>query len=331
MMKKIIETANEIKDKVDTIDIEYVLKNERFFAKFFEYSGYCEDMKSFITSQTNFKYEPFQNISIGKTLNAPEKLVYIYKLSQIFEEDFIKSIDVNWKFDKLEDFLLEFISKNPESTIIEYKLLKSLLGKFLILLGSNIEQGFCLEKININEDTETYLKTFTSKIQSTKNNMSKSWDTFINSLFNKTEIFILRDKEKFEKLIEEGYKNHFLLETLVGNFLKSFQTNVLVDYFHAIRLSYIWCRLVSIYIQKTLKKGFDKNKLMEDIFIISSIIASMYEDFYFISSILPKSLPTNDNLTEETILYFLNHTIKGPQYIILKQLEYSGPCVMNIK
>ena len=336
MMSKIIETANEIKDKVQTLDFDYVNINEKFFSKFFQYSSICNDIKTFIQEQTNFKYEPFQNISVTNTLSAPEKLVFISRLSNIFNEPFINSVDANWKFDKLESAIIKFIEKFNKSTDIEYKLIKSLLGKMIVLMLSDVEQAFATENVNMNEDCEKYLKSYVESMTSfgnIRNCISKSWSTFVNCLFNKSEAFILKhdDLETPEKLLMDGYSNHFMLEIFAANILKTFQTNIMIDYFHAIRYCYIWVRLVSILIQNSLEKGLDKNKLMENIYTISVVITSMYEDLYFISSILPKSLPMNEDLSEETILYFLNHTIKGPQYMILKQLELSGPCILNIR
>lgn len=331
-MERILKAANDMKDKVDTLDFDYVAKNEHFFTKFFEYSDVCPDIVSFIKALTNFKYEPFQNISLDNRLNAPERIVYIYKLSDIFNYPFIDSVNINWKFDKLEDSILSFISEHEDSTVIEYKLLKSLLGKLIILMCSNVEQAFADKKSNINPDTEKYLSNWIDKMSEfgkMKNNVSKSWNIFINTLMNSSEIYVHESDAKLHELLACGYNSHFLLESLAANVLKTFQTTILVDYFHAIKSVYIWVRLVSILIQKY--KLTPPDQLMNNIYLISTIVIAMYEDNYLISSILPKSLPSNDSLTEETILYYLNHTIKGPQYFILKQLQYSGPCVLNVR
>lgn len=350
-MEQIIKTAHEIEDKVELLDFDYIEKNEKFFSKFFEYSDVCPDIVSFIREQTNFKYEPFKNISIDGVIDSARKLVYVSKLSDVFEFPFIKKIDSNWKFDQLDDSFLEFIEQNENSTAIEYKLLKSLLGKLVVLLCSDVERSFVIESSGKSE-TETngmkreiqtqkpeikkYLEHWILKMEkfgSIKNNVSKGWSVFVNSLLNSQEVFVFKSQEQLHDILLKCYSSHFLMESLIANILKTFQTNILIDYFHVIRLCFIWVRMVSILIQNSIKSSKRKShkEIMNDIFMLSCVIVSMYEDNYFISSILPKSLPTNENLSEESILYFINHSIKGPQYLILKQLEFSGCCVMNIR
>ena len=337
-MEQIIKTAHEIEDKIETVDYEYVKKNEKFFSKFFEYSDTCSDIVSFIREQTNFKYEPFKNINIDGVIDSAKKLVYVSKLSNIYKFPFIEKIDSNWKFDQLEDSFISFIETKEDSTIIEYKLLKSLLGKLVILMCSDIERSFMNEskKENITPDIKKYLERYIikmNKFEKTKNNISKGWSVFVNSLLNSQEVFVYKSQEQLHDILLKAYSSHFLMESLIANILKTFQTNILIDYFHAIKFCFIWVRMVSILIQDSIKSinRISHEELMNNIFMVSCVIVSMYEDNYFISSILPKSLPTNENLSEETILYFINHTIKGPQYMILKQLEYSGCCVLNIR
>lgn len=336
-MEKIIKTAEEIAPKIKTLDFDYIHSNERFFSKFFEYSDVCPDIVAFIRGLTNFKYEPFKNISIDGILNASEKLVYVSKLSNVFNYPFIEKIDSSWKFDKLEESFITFISKNESTTTLEYKLLKSLLGKLVILMCSDIEQAFSVNKPNVRPETRKYLMSYISKMEafgSLKNNVSKGWSVFVNALLNDTEMFTFKNQQQLHQILEQAYSSHFLIESLLANILKTFQTNILVDYFHCVKACFIWVRLVSILIQQNstmTSKIMSHDELMENIFMISSVVVSMYEDNYFISSMLPKSVPSNDNISEETILYFVNHTIKGPQYMILKQLENSGPCVLNIR
>lgn len=333
-MKKIIETAHEIENKVDYVDYDYIKKNEKFFSKFFEYSDVCNDIVSFIKEQTNFRYEPFKNISIDGVLDSATKLVYVSKLSKVFNYPFIDKIDSNWKFDKLEDSFIKFIEDNNDfTTAIEYKLLKSLLGKFIILMCSDVERCFIQDHTNINPDIKKYLEHWITKMNvfsSYKNNVSKGWSVFINTLLDSKETFIYKSQEHLHNILSTAYSSHFLMESLAANILKNFQTSILIDYFHAIKFIFIWIRMISILIQKSMS-NFDRDTLINNIYMLTCIIVSMYEDNYFISSILPKSLPNNDDLTEETQLYFLNHTIKGPQYMILKQLELSSCCILNVR
>lgn len=340
-MQNIIKTAHEIENKVEFVDHEYIKRNEKFFSKFFEYSDVCNDIVSFIKEQTNFKYEPFKNISVDGILDSATKLVYVSKLSKVFDYPFIDKIDSNWKFDKLEDSFIKFIENNDSSTIIEYKLLKSLLGKFIILMCSDVERCFIQEQSNMNIDIKKYLEHWVSKMNTFanyKNNVSKGWSVFINTLFDSKEVFNYKSQEHLHELLKTCYSSHFLMESLAANILKTFQTSILIDYFHAIKYVFIWVRMISILIQNYMNNVNNKlnsinhkESLINDIYMLTCVIVSMYEDNYFISSILPKSLPTNENLSEETQLYFINHTIKGPQYMILKQLELSACCVLNIR
>ena len=339
-MEQIIKTAHEIENKVESLDFDYVKKNEMFFSKFFEYSDVCNDIMSFIKEQTNFRYEPFKNINIDDVIDSARKLVYVSKLSKIYDYPFIEKIDSNWKFDQLEDSFISFIETNEDSSIMEYKLLKSLLGKLIILMCTDIERSFMIDyekpKENITPDIKKYLNHWISKMDKfskSKNNISKGWNVFVNTLLNPQEVFVYKSQKQLHDILMNAYSSHFLMESLAANILKTFQTNILIDYFHAIKFCFIWVRMISILIQNNMKsmKKQSHNELMNNIYMVSCVIVSMYEDNYFISSILPKSLPTNENLSEETILYFINHTIKGPQYMILKQLEYSGCCVLNLR
>ena len=65
---------------------------------------------------------------------------------------------------------------------------------------------------------------------------------------------------------------------------------------------------------------------LTDMIAICRAVMVDYESTYFATSMIPRSMPkTEENMSEEFKLYYISHTLTGPQYFLLKQLEYTLP------
>ena len=69
----------------------------------------------------------------------------------------------------------------------------------------------------------------------------------------------------------------------------------------------------------------------EDVSLIAKICSIIYQNTRLNQNTTGRQLPAyNDKISETTQMYYLNHTIVGPQFLLLKLLERSAICVDDI-
>ena len=347
----ITHQAEEIKKNNDfRPDFEYILKNEKFFKKFLDYDvNFVEDMNicDIMHSWTNFKYSPYGELRTNYIKRAGERVVIMEELGKIFNYNFMTYVSKqNYRFDSLNFELCKFIGgvndNDKASTNFEYFFIRSMLVKLLICMFSYVDKCFSNKYVQINinfkKAVQNYLNEF-GHILKTNNKISRSWEVFEHNLFlseNDCRIFdFVNAQDLKEKIIEciniDNEKNapQFMLEELVANSLKTFIPTIAYSYFMVIKDIYIIGRLLSIYANRNLYKNKTKEQIMEDLYIIASVMTIEYEVSY-IANLNTRSTPVCRNgseLSKQTEMYYINHLIAGPQYFILKQLELSLPTI----
>ena len=302
------------------------------------------DTNEYINNTTVFKYNAFDTPNMSMQHTIPEKVIYLKKLNQIFEHEFINNKSGDFHFNDLDKQIVTFLYKykNYGTTKIEYGIIKSLMGKLIISLNTSCE-------LALRDNTKSTLNTEFKQavirdiecmkyIQSTDGKLYSSWKTFLNSLFSLDSdklIYVHNNYKSLNNKLKIAYDSDFLTENLLANMLKCYLPSIAINYFYVIKSIYLIARLLSIYIQekKYMKdndfKEFDD--IVNDIYTIGTIGTILYENKVFILKQIPRSLPRYDKqISEQTQMYILNHLLTGGQYYILKMLEESLPVVASL-
>ena len=302
------------------------------------------DTNEYINNTTVFKYNAFDTPNMSMQHTIPEKVIYIKKLNQIFNHEFINNKSGDFHFNDLDKQIVKFLYKYKDygTTKIEYGIIKSLMGKLIISLNTSCE-------LALRDNTKSTLNTEFKQavirdiecmkyIQSTDGKTYASWKTFLNSLFSLDSdklIYVHNNYKSLNNKLKTAYDSDFLTENLLANMLKCYLPSIAINYFYVIKSIYLIARLLSIYIQekKYIKdndfKEFDD--IVNDIYTIGTIGTILYENKVFILKQIPRSLPRYDKqISEQTQMYILNHLLTGGQYYILKMLEESLPVVASL-
>ena len=302
------------------------------------------DTNEYINNTTIFKYNAFDTPNMSMQHTIPEKVVYIKKLNQIFDHEFINNKTGDFHFNDLDKQIVTFLYKykNYGTTKIEYGIIKSLMGKLIISLNTSCELAL---RDNTKPTLNTEFKQAVIRdiecmkyIQSTDGKLYTSWKTFLNSLFSLDSdklIYVHNNYKSLNNKLKTAYDSDFLTENLLANMLKCYLPSIAINYFYVIKSIYLIARLLSIYIQekKYMKNNAFKefDDIVNDIYTIGTIGTILYENKVFILKQIPRSLPRYDKqISEQTQMYILNHLLTGGQYYILKMLEESLPVVASL-
>lgn len=302
------------------------------------------DVNEYINNTTVFKYNAFDAPNTSMQHPIPEKIIFLTKLNNIFNFQFVNSASGDFHFNDIDKQVTTFLYKYKDygTTRLEYGIIKSLMGKLIIALNTSCE-------LALRDNTKPRLSTEFKQaiirdiecmkyIQSPDGKLYTSWKTFLNSLLSigsDNLIYVHDNYPSLNTKLKTAYDNDFLTENLLANMLKCYLPSVAINYFYVIKSVYIVSRLLSIYIQEKLyittskKKSFEE--IVNDIYAIATVGAIMYENKSYIFKQMTRTLPKYDKeITENTKMYILNHLLTGGQYYILKMFEESLPVVASL-
>ena len=304
------------------------------------------DINDYINNTTIFKYNSFDAPNTAMQHSIPEKVIFMSKLNELFDYQFVKPQSGEFHFNDLDKQVTKFLFnyKDYGTTKLEYGIIKSLLGKLIISLNTSCE-------LALRDNTRARINTEFKQaiigdiecmkfIQGSEGKLYTSWKTFLNTLLSVGSDNLIYVHDNYTALnakLKLAYENDFLTENLLANMLKCYLPSVAINYFYVIKSIYIISRLLSIYIQnklfidKSTGKKKDMDVLVNEIYTIAVAGVIMYENKSFIFKQIPRSLPKYEKeITEQTKMYILNHLITGGQYYILKMFEESLPIVASL-
>ena len=343
-LKQLLDTImNDDRGVERRIDYEYYANNAPFFRQFMDYSINntiaSMDLKKYVNKLTNFNYDPFEGIRSNLLFSVQDRLLYIHELGKIFDTDFLGKIDIQFKLHDIDAKLSKFIRKEGVPfNDFEHRLIKNMMGKLILAIYSNVERAFVQDNHCLSPD---YLKnirgidkTMSDLCYSDKYVM-KSWNAFMTKLTDQKTMFKFKDYSDISEKLKLCYDNRFPMEILMADCVKSLIPSIGLNYLNAIKDVYIMGRLISIYIRKYMEKravGENGEKIrLTDMIVICRAVMVDYESNYFATSMIPRSMPkTEENMSEEFKLYYISHTLTGPQYFLLKQLEHTLPSLEYI-
>ena len=322
------------------IDFEYYVRNKDFFKRFFEFtindSVGAMDTRKYINSLTNFNYNPFEGIRAGMLFSVQDRLSYLYRLGKIFNTDFLGNIDIKFTLHDIDRRMCKFIGEAGcpyELSSFEYSLIKSMFGKLILSIFSNVEYAFVQKTHCLSDDyvkNIKYIDRYMKDLCASDRYVKKSWSIFIDKLLDTKTMYKFSSYTELSARLKECYDNKVPIELLLADCIKLLIPSIGMSYIHVVKDVYIIGRLVTIYMNKY---GVDKNnheKMVDLVTIINSAYID-YETAYLSTAMLPRSMPEcADNISEEFKLYYISHTLTGPQFYLLRQLVFTIPSLFDL-
>ena len=338
--------ADLIKQKGEYLpDYEYIDNNYKFFNDFLKPTLPIDNdmnIEKILRCWTPFKYSPYNDLKTNYIRRVGERVVLVSSLNDIFKQNFFTYVNNrNYRFDSLNFELLKFIGSvsniDKTPTKFEHVFIKVMLSKIIICMLSDVDRCFTKDVVQLNNFFKMAVKNTLNEFQhllKTDNIISSSWNIFEKCLFISefnTNIYKFTTANDLRDKLIEAFKNEeFLMEQLAANILKTFIPTIAFSYFSVIKNIYIIGRLLSIYVNKRLFKNKTKQQIETDLYTIAAVLTIEYETNY-IANINVRTAPmvNGSQLSKQTEMYYINHLIAGPQYIILKMLENALPTLAN--
>ena len=334
-----IMSSNDAAEK--KIDFEYIENNKEFFKRYLDYNinntVTALNLKKFVNSITNFNYDPFEGIRSNMLFSIQDRLMYMHELGKIFNDDFLGDIDIQFKMHDIDLKLAKFIEKHKiPFNDFEHHMIKSMCGKLILSIYSDVERAFVQETHCLSSD---YVKNIKAIIETMKHvcfsdkYVMKSWSVFYDKLIDKRTVYKFKDYTDITNKLKDCYDNKFLIEIFLADCIKTLIPSIGLSYIHAVKDIYLLARLITIYLNAFMSKRITsltdedaKKRKLIDFTVISRAVSVDYESTYFATAMIPRSMPAvNDTMSEEFKLYYISHVLTGPQYFLLKQLEYTIP------
>ena len=340
--EQITKEANEIKNKGEYLpDYDYIDSNFVFFNDFLKPTIPLDkdmNIERILHRWTPFKYSPYNDLKTNYIRRVGERVVLISLLNDVFNHNFFTYMhNRNYRFDSLNFELLKFIgsvsNNDKQPTKFEHVFIKVMLSKLIICMLSDVDRCFTKDYVQLNNYFKMAVKNTLNEIShltKTNNVISTSWNVFEKCLFMSefnNQIYKFTSVEDLtNKLTEAFNSDDFIMEQLAANILKTFIPTIAFSYFSVIKNIYIIGRLLSIYVNKQLFKNKDLHQVMTDLYVIASVLTTEYETNY-IANVNVRATPMTNGkqLSKQTEMYYINHLIAGPQYLILKMLENALP------
>lgn len=306
------ENIKKITDKMDEFLFETTLHSTNF-------NGIS--MENYINYYEILNYKPKNGPNSSYIYDLPTQLVLINKLGKLMNYQFIKTSDESIKFNDLDLNLSKFIQENKIETYkISYDILFNLMKKLLILSLSDVESAFRSNKIWLNKEFKTCVTPDVIMMNSLNSKFLTSSKIFLEELFKIKESKIFNNTKILGKLLNE-IKN-FELEEILARSIKSMSPLFILDYFYAIKTIYLSCSMLNIYFHRLQTKEIEYNK--SDLKLIVAVCNIFYQNTRLKQNGIVRQLPMfKGEISELTQMYYLNHTVVGPQFILLKVFEES--------
>lgn len=340
-MPKVIEKARETVKSIEE-KAKMIEENSNFKFDEYEYRKNKDKYKEFIFNDnlygitdrgidTNLyisHYELFSYVwsngpNSSLIIDIPHQLILIHHLNKLFNFQFIQQSDVSIKFNDLDRMLCAFIKQNQVETYkLSYDVVKSMLKKLLVSSLTNVEFAFRSDKIWISPSFKKFALSDVIMMQSLHGKFKNSYKIFIDELFKTKDSRIFSNTKVLDKLVHTI--DDYELEEVLANSIKCMTPCFILDYFNAIKSIYLFGALLNIYMNRVSKNMLELKK--EDIELIAKITSIVYQNTRLNQNTTGRQLPLYDGkISEETQMYYLNHTIVGPQFLIVKMLEKSSP------
>lgn len=341
-IKSISNAANEIEK---TIDLTYVKpkkvdKPEEFLLQTEITDAITNvgiDTDKFINMYKLFNYKSKNSPDAGVTISIPEQLVLINKLSKMIKFQLLQQTDAQIKFVDVDKTLSSYIKfKNASGTYkLSYVLLKEMLKKMLVASLTTVESAFRSSNIWVTPEFKKLITKDAILLQCLPEKLRKSFNIFVEELTKIKDARIYDNLKSIDILIHTA--PDFALEETLARSIKCMTPCFIYDYFNAIKSVYIFCGLYNTVLDNLSKQknNFEltdelanKQNISNMISLMAKVCSLMYQNTRLYQNSTARSLPySKDEISEYAQMYYLNHTLTGPQYYLLKIFENLVPAL----
>jgi myosin heavy subunit len=258
-------------------------------------------------------------------IDVPTQLVYINKLNKIFGSQFIQEADSNLKFTDIDRSICTFLlMKKPDNHNITKIILENLLKKLIILPFSTVESAFRSSNIWIKPEFKSLIKGEIIMMQGLPTYLRSSFNIFVTELLETERGQIFNRTEKLDYVIHISTPG--IIEQTLARIIKTMTPMFIYDYFEAIKSIYLFCGLFDAYLNKCTETPMTSEQMIQDMDIIVKVAVMLYQNTRLYQNSTARSLPYYEKsaLSEQAQMYYLNHTLVGPQYQLLRCLEKSA-------
>lgn len=325
-IKGIEDAAKKIESSKDfSIDIDTLRENRETFMNFLTKTKFTTiKLNDFINNYNILKYDYLD--SPDSFIDIPEQLVIIEKLNKIFNFQFIQESDISIKFTDIDRCVCAFLLQQKD--ILDFNNPHALLNEFMkkIFLASftDTELAFKSELNWIKPEFKNLIKTDVIMLQSLPSKLKKSFNIFIEELTKTKDARIFKDITKLDYIVQTASCG--IIEETLARSIKCMSPMFIFDYYQAIKSMYLFTGLLNVYMNKVYKKELEVKP--EDIDVMIKVCNIIYQNTRLYQNSTARSLPYSKTpMSEQLQAYYLNHTVKGPQYMMLKMFERAVPAI----
>lgn len=257
-------------------------------------------------------------------IDTPMQLVYINKLNKIFGAQFIQETDTNLKFTDIDRSICTFLVQNkPKNHTLTKTILSNMLKKLILLEFSTVESAFRSSNIWIKPEFKSLIKSEIIMMQGLPQYLRNSFNVFVTELLETDNAQIFNRTDRLDYIIH--IDQFGIIEQTLARVIKTMSPMFIYDYFECVKSIYLFCGLFEAYLDKLVetKDQKDKQQLMQEIETIAKVSVILYQNTRLYQNSTARSLPyfEKGSLSEQAQMYYLNHTLVGPQYQLLKCFE----------
>lgn len=323
LAKSIDFTVNPLTE-TDRVDYKTLLYYTKLYPETINQFGVSTD--KYITKLTNKHYSTKEQIKESLLDNGAKQLVYISRLSKQLQHSLLTHTDTSLKFENIHFMICDYF-KNKVNPINNYRcvyqILRESCKKLLISSFSDVELAFRSNGCWINESFKHMILKDVIMLQTLPTKLSKSWKVFITELCQTNSPTIYNDISKLDYLIHVD--ENFVIEETLARSIKCMTPCFIYNYYAVVRSLYLLCGLLDDWLDivkpKVSESKITGDELSQQLVNIGKVVCYIYENTRLQEHSTCRNLPySKDKMSEELVMYYLNHTIKGPQYMILREV-----------
>ena len=342
-----LEASDEFKFENKTYSAEEIKESHKFlFSNQIEESTICQNGIStdkYISLINDERYSTKTQPKEASIDSSPKQLVYISRLSKQLHTQLIQESNLQLKFNNIDMTICNYF-KSKNGKINDYKaiyiLLREFFKKLIIASLSDVELAFRSQNIWISPEFKKLILKDVVMLQTLPPKLCKSWKIFVNELCKTNDAKIYNDISKLDYILHIDCD--FMVEETLARSIKCMTPCFIYNYYLVAKSIYLLCGLLDDWFDSIVERKKSKSEgsilsglsnenpntkieseqLYSELNNIMKVCTYLYENSRFYESSTARSLPySNEPISQELQVYYLNHTMMGPQYRLLKGLE----------
>lgn len=309
--REFLFTTNLFREEV-TLNKEKIILQERASTT----SGIEENR--YINSYEIISYNNRDSPKDG-AVDPAEQLVLLGKLNKLFKFEFIQQSDSNLKFGDVDRSICAFLKeRTTQAHSITTKIVSELLKKVLICSMGQMESAFRSESVWITPEFKRVILPEIIMMQALPEHLKRSFNIFVEELTELKDPRILKDASKLDYLIHTATSG--IIEQTLARAIKCMTPMFIYDYFEAVKSIYLFAGMLEVLLTEKTRETLQR----VDILLLGRTALFIYQNSRYLQNSLPRNLPlSEEELSEQLQMYYLNHTMLGPQNILLRMFEKS--------